>query len=139
MRTTILGVIAAIAVSVGAEPSTRPQESLSRARGLMITRVVMSTEAGISTPNGPPEWRDLSEVMKWATDPNSGYYLRELATAKTVDSSIVIVLDYTLQLTRSDDKMHFQISLSPTVSPAGDRPSWFCDDRGVIYTGKPID
>jgi len=51
------------------------------------------------------------------------------------------VLDYTLQLTRSDDRKHFQVTLTPTVpkAPQDDaRRAWFTDDRGVIYTGQPI-
>ena len=55
--------------------------------------------------------------MKVAVYPHSGDYIRDLATATVVNSSTVAVLGYTLQLTRSDDKKHFQVSLSPTHPP----------------------
>jgi hypothetical protein len=55
-----------------------------------------------------------------------------------VDSTTVTVLDYILQLTLAEDRRHFQISLTPTAPKDDNRPSWFSDDRGVIYTGKPI-
>ncbi|HUL71869.1 MAG TPA: hypothetical protein VLT86_02135 [Vicinamibacterales bacterium] len=136
MRTNLTGWLIALALSAGAG-TARSQESMSSAQALMITRVVLSIEAGSPRANGSPAWWNLAEVMKWAADPSSPDYFRDLAIAKIVDASTVRVLDYTLQLTRSDDKKHFQLSLMPTIAKA-DRPAWFSDDQGVIYTGKPI-
>jgi hypothetical protein len=76
--------------------------------------------------------------MKLAKDPQSGYAGSDLSTANLVNSTTVTVQDYTLQLTRADDRTHFQISLTPTASKNDNRPSWFSDDRGVIFTGRPI-
>jgi hypothetical protein len=133
MRTKVICVLVALAL-VASAGTNCAQGSLSRDQGLMITRIVM----GIAG-NSSVRWRDLTDVMKWTTDSGSTYYLRDLATAKTVDSSTVAVLDYTLRLTRSDDNKRYQISLTTTApKPDDDRLSWFSDDRGVIYTGKPL-
>jgi hypothetical protein len=133
MRTTVMGVLATIALSISTGAMS-PQESLSRAQGLMITRMVLVIEA-----TGRGEYLDLPSVMKLAKDPQSGYATPELSTANLVDSTTVSVQDYTLQLTRADDRKHFQISLTPTAPKDDDnRPSWFSDDRDIIYTGKPI-
>jgi hypothetical protein len=138
MRTKVIGLLVALAFAASAG-SMRAQEPLSRAQGLMITRMVLSTEAALSrSGSGSPEWRSLSEIMKSATDPNSGFYIRDLSAAKVIDSSTLTVLDYTLQLTRSDDNEHFQFSLTPTGPKDDDRLSWFSDDRAIIYTGKPL-
>ena len=131
MRTTAIGVLATIALSISAG-AISSQESLSRAQGLMITRIVLSIEAGRE------EYLDLPGVMKLAKDPQSGYAGSDLSTANLVDSTTVTLQDYTLQLTRADYRKHFQISLTPTAPKGDNRPSWFSDDRGVIYTGKPI-
>jgi hypothetical protein len=138
MRTKVIGLLVALAFSASAG-TMRAQEPLSRAQGLMITRMVNSTEAAMSVHgDSSPEWRSLSEVMTWATDPNSGFYIPDLSATTVVDSSTVTVLDYTLQLTRSDDKKHYQFSLTPTAPKDDDRLSWFSDDRAIIYTGKPL-
>jgi hypothetical protein len=141
VRTKVGGLLVALALSASAG-TIRAQESLSSAQGLMIVRVVISIETGISPRvNGSIEWRNLAEVMKLASDPHSTVYLRDLSTAKMVDSSTATVLDYTLQLTRTDDKQDFHVSLTPTAhrAPKEDRLAWFTDARGVIYAGKPIE
>ena len=132
MWTTVIGVLATIALSIS-PGAISPQESLSRAQGLMITRIVLSIET-----TGRGEYLDLPAVMKLAKDPQSGYSGSDLSTANLVDSTTVTVQDYTLQLTRADDRTHFQVSLTPTAPKDDNRPSWFSDDRFVIYTGKPI-
>jgi hypothetical protein len=114
------------------------QASLSRDKGLMITRLVNSLEAMSPHINGSVEWSDLSEVMKFAVVGASAGHGGDFASATMVDSSTLIVLDYTLQLTRSDDKKHYQISLTPTVPGDDARLSWFSDDRGLIYTGRGL-
>jgi hypothetical protein len=95
----------------------------------------MSAEVELAaTKNG---WGDLSEVVR-----AGGMQRAETIPSMTiVDSSTATVLDYTLRLTRSDDKKHFQVSLTPTVAKPGDsRISWFSFDQDnlIIYTGTPI-
>ena len=128
MRTTVMGVLTTVALSISTGAISL-QESLSRAQGVMITRIVVSIEAGRG------ECIDLRGVMKLANDPQSGFTGTDLSMANLVDSTTVTLRDYTLQLTRADDRKRFQISLTPTV-PNDNRPSWFSDDRGVIYTGN---
>ena len=121
-----------IAFSSGA---ARAQESLSREQGLTIVRVVVSAEVELrASGNG---WGDLSDVVRVGNLQRGEAF----PPAKIVDSSTATVLDYTLRLTRSDDKKHLQVSLTPTVAKLGDnRISWFSLDQTewIIYTGQPI-
>jgi hypothetical protein len=121
-----------IAFSSGA---ARARESLSREQGLTIVRVVVSAEVELrASGNG---WGDLSDVVRVGNMQRG----EALPPAKIVDSSTATVLDYTLRLTRSDDKKHLQVSLTPTVTKLGDnRISWFSLDQTewIIYTGQPI-
>ena len=88
-------------------------------------------------------WDDLAELVKASEHDTAAWKpvdgSRTRLVDAIVDSSTATVVDYTLRLTRSEDRKHFQLSLTPTVAKASDpRPSWFGDDRFVIYTGKPI-
>jgi hypothetical protein len=67
---------------------------------------------------------DLSEIMR----------LSEVAfQGTTIDSVSLQLSDYTFRVTRSEDKQHFQASLTPSK---GCHPAWFTDERKVIYTGR---
>jgi hypothetical protein len=146
MRTETIGLLVALALSMSTG-ATHAKESLSREDGLRVMRGVLTLEVAVH--NGArgteSEWGDLAQVVKVSDSDSAAWKPLDGPRTKTrlvdvvVDSTTATVFDYTLRLTRSDDKKHFQLSLTPTVTNASDpRLSWFADDRLLIYTGKPI-
>jgi hypothetical protein len=123
----IVNVIAVlILLGATSRATTLPvQQALSETDGLRAIRIVLSTEANV--PFGPKKgFGTLAEVLKVAGT---------AVPAKTVDPNTASIRDYTLRITRSSDKKRFEATLTPTT---GCGPSWFGNERNIIYTGKPL-
>ena len=135
-KLVLVALLAAATLSLGAVP-IRAQASLQRDQALSIVRGVMTVEVDDFFAQGKG-FGDLVEVVSASQRDPGAWTQRAGLPLKILDSSTATVLDYTIRLTRSDDKKHVQVSLTPTVSKGCEALSWFIDDRLLIYTGKPL-
>ncbi|MGH9411996.1 MAG: hypothetical protein ACRD1V_21375 [Vicinamibacterales bacterium] len=152
MRTKMVAavIVAAVGGSVGAVVS-RPQpgqntsrSSISFQQGVLIMRLVGSAEHDVFVSRGRSQDRLTLEQNGWGTLPetvdmihrqSSPESLSALPAITIKDTISASVLDYSLRIIRSEDKKHYAATLTP-VARCG--PAFSLDDRGVIYTGKPL-
>ena len=87
-------------------------------------RMVLSAQ--ISRVKGAP-YISLSQVLK--TIPTLP------APVAQVDSETAALKGYRLRMTVSDDKQHFQASLTPET---GCGRSWFGSEQSLIYVGRVL-
>ena len=93
--------------------------------GLTTMRMVLSAQA--SRAKGMP-LNSLSDVLKGLPTLQSGSSAIDAETAALNGG-------YRLRLTLSEDRQHFQASLTPEK---GCGTSWFGSDQNLIYVGRPL-
>jgi len=130
----MLGVLAVV-LSVSACHSAKPVQApppaqpapanpnvLSEAEGLRTMRTVLSDEIS----KGRAGYRSLSELVEG---------LPTLGASTAADGTTAALKGYRLRLTVSEDRKHFQASLTPET---GCGTSWFGNDQSLIYVGRPL-
>jgi hypothetical protein len=140
MRKKIAALLVVLVLAVVSSRALPARASLSREAGLRVMRGVLTLEVeGFASSH---RWDDLATVVQRSErDPAAWRPLdgsRATLVDAVVDASTATILDYRLQLTRSDDATHLQVTLTPHDGPNGSRPSWFADEHGVIFVGQPI-
>jgi hypothetical protein len=98
---------------------------LSTQEGLRTMRMVLSAQ--MSRPKGS-DFVPLADVLKAAP--------ALPAQAAAVDPDTAALKGYRLRMTLSEDKRHFQTSLTPEK---GCGRSWFSSEQNVIYVGAGLD
>jgi hypothetical protein len=132
MTTSIIaGSLACLAFASVAAVSTARQagqrDHLSEADGLKALKLLLEQQASplcIQRNDRKTGFCDLSEIMR-VSEP--------AFQATTIDSVSLQLSDYTFRVTRSEDKQHFQASLTPSKRCG---LAWFTDERKTIYAGK---
>ena len=135
MRVSLVA-IAAVGLTGVLSPLRAAQDTLTASDAVALIRDVGTVEANgfgmkgrefgdLGEVSGSPEWND--KMIKRRPD-NLPF--------KIVDASSATVEDYTLRVSRSVDKRHFEASLTPVGKGCG--KAWFVDDRNVIFVGSPI-
>jgi hypothetical protein len=105
------------------------QNSLSADRALRTMRLVATAEAALAANKGKG-YGDLAAI--------AGELGSDARPITLTGESSGSALDYTLHVTVSADRRHFQASLTQTTGHGCTDVAWFVDDRWVIYTGHPI-
>lgn len=103
-------------------PAPAKADVLSDSDGLRTMRMVLSDEIA----NGRSGFRNLPDVVRAL--PTAG-------ATMTPDGTAAALKGYRLRLTVSEDKKHFQASLTPE---AGCGTSWFGNEQSLIYVGRPL-
>lgn len=109
---------------VASAPAPNPAVQSDR-DGLTTMRMVLSAQA--SRAKGTP-FNSLSDVLKGLPTLQSRSSAIDTETA-------AINGGYRLRLTLSEDRQHFQASLTPEK---GCGTSWFGSDQNLIYVGHPL-
>jgi len=121
-RTASMGLLLSVCLLVGGS-SFEARGQAGDADGVRVMRMAMSVQA--NKPYGKNGYASISEVMTSI----------HLDTATVMDADTIQVGAYTLRVSRSDDRKHFQMALTP-VSGCG--TAWFGSEANVIYTGKAL-
>jgi len=134
MRTPIgIGLIVGLTV-LGAQASNAAvqQPTYGQQSGLMLMRQVLTIQA--NKPFATNGYGTLSDVLKMM--PMTRGVAPDAAQAiQLIDSETADFGDYTLRLTRSEDRRKFELSLAPKQSCG---LAFFSNDRNIVYSGRAI-
>jgi hypothetical protein len=124
-------------VVAASSASTPAQETLSQDQAFRVLRDVGQTEAtGISSQGHG--YGDLSDVLSNPGWMDRYYVTRDLSIPiRRTGATSAAVLDYTLRVTVSADRQHYQASLTPPFRNGCNASAWFVDERLVVYVGHP--
>jgi hypothetical protein len=148
MRTKMMAgtITAVIMASLGTAAARQPASqdtstsSIPFQQGVHVMRVVASAEAAVAASRGQardrrPEQNGYGTLAETLDVIQRDSAVGSLPGVTIVDTTSASMLDYTLQITRSEDRSHYSATLTPVK---GCGLSFFTDDRNVIYTGKSI-
>jgi hypothetical protein len=135
-RLIVVLLLAAIGCRPAAVPSPVP-DGLSVQEGVRIMRWVATLEVELAASSGG--YGNLTELLRRQA-------LADHASDRTVadfpvtlvDPTTATVLAYTLSVTPTSDRTHFQAALTPQQSRGCTTRAWYVDDRDVIYQGHSI-
>ena len=121
-RTAITGLLVGACLAAGAS-SFEARTQTTETNGLLLIRTAMTVQA--NKPYGKGSFGSISELV-------SSLRLRDV---NIIDSEQAQVPGFTLRLSRSQDRKHYQIALTPL---SGCGTAWFGSEANVIYTGKAL-
>ena len=98
---------------------------LSDQEGLRTMRMVLSAQ--LSRGRGVP-YGSLADVLNTISNIPS--------PTSPIDGETAALKGYRLRMTVSEDRQHFQTSLTPE---SGCGKSWFASDQSLIYVGRALD
>jgi hypothetical protein len=132
MRTILAGVATCLALSsVGAGSSLVAQSHLTEAQARDAIKKLLEEQDSplCGRGTGYCDMRDiiLGGNVEQVRNPTPN--LEE----RMIDPVTIQLSDYRLRVTRSEDRRHFQVSLTPDQR-CGD--AWFTDERKVVFVAK---
>ncbi len=127
-RTLALVILTAAVVIIFRVPAKASQSSQAGDRALRLMRLVISTEAARES-NGQG-YGNLVDVMLSPEWPHTN----PIYQVNVLDSSSAEAGNYLVRMTTSNDRMHFQVSIEPSIPT---RAVWrFSVMSGSLYTGQ---
>jgi hypothetical protein len=122
----------ALAGTPASSAAVSQQPASGQQSGLMLMRQVLTIQA--NKPFAKAGYGSLSDVLKMM--PMTRGVAPEAAQAvHLTDAETADVGDYTLRLTRSEDRAKFELSLVPKQSCD---VAFFSNDRNIVYTGRAL-
>jgi len=112
--------------------AVQQQAGHSQQSGLMLMRQVLTIQA--NKPFAKAGYGSLSDVLKMmpmtrGVAPDAAQAV-QVSDAETADFG-----DYTLRLTRSEDRAKFELSLVPKQSCG---IAFFSNDKNIVYSGRAL-
>ena len=132
MRTpTNLGLILSLALMGNQAPTAAIQQPvqaqmLTKDEGPRAMRMLLTMQA--NKPYGKGSYGTLSEILE-LVPPVQG-------DATLIDEQTAAYRGYTIRMTRSADRKHFELALIPAGGACA--ASWFSNEQNVIYAGQAI-
>ena len=126
-----LGLIVGLALigtetpTVAVQQSAQPQV-LTKDEGPRAMRMLLTMQA--NRPYGKGNYGTLSEILELVPPVR--------VDATIVDEQTASYRGYTIRMTRSADRKHFELALVPAGGACA--ASWFSNEQNVIYAGQAI-
>jgi len=132
MRTPLrLGLFVGLALMGTQAPTVAvqlsvPSQALSKDEGPRAMRMLLTMQA--NRPYGKGNYGTLSEILALVPPVQ--------VDATIIDEQTASYRGYTIRMTRSADRKHFELALVPAGGTCA--ASWFSNEHNVIYSGQAI-